>query len=154
MNSERERELELEIERELRGLPDLEAPATLAPRVLKAIVHRTAVRWYNQPWQYWPMPLRVTALALLSVMFGGLTIASWQLTRAAGMSAALQEVAGVFSGLTTVWNLVTVLLGSVVVVFKHLGTGFMIGCVVLAACGYAVCVGLGTAWWRLAFARR
>ena len=154
MSMEYERELEAEIDRELKALPDLTAPGTLVRRVMLATQHRRALRWYNQPWQNWPYPLRVTALALLSVMFGGLCVASWQLTRAAGVSAAMQEVGGMFSGLAAVWNVINVLFGAVVLVVKHLGTGFMIGCALIAALGYALCVGLGTAYLRLAFARR
>ena len=154
MNSEYEKKLELQIDRALRQLPDLQAPGSLARQVLSAIEHQRALSWYNQPWQNWPLVLRITALTLLSIMFGGLCVASWQLTRAAGVSAAFQEVAGVFSGFATVWNILNVLLGAVLVVFKHFGTGFMIGCVAIAGLGYALCLGLGTAWVRLAFARR
>lgn len=154
MNSEHERELELEISRELNQLPDLEAPVTLFRRVLLEIERRQALRWYTQPWQNWPMPLRVATLVFLSVMFGGLCFASWRLTRAAGVSAAMQEVGGLFSGLSAIWNIINVLGGAIVIVVKHLGTGFMIGCAVIAGLGYALCLGLGTAWVRLAFARR
>jgi hypothetical protein len=154
MNLEHESELEFEISRELNQLPDLEAPVTLSSRVMLAIERRRALRWYSKPWQDWPMPLRVTTLALLSIMFGGLCFASWRLTRAAGFSAAMQEVGGLFSGLTTIWNIINVLLGAIVLVVKHLGTGFMVGCAVIAGLGYALCVGLGTAWVRLALPRR
>ena len=154
MSSEYERQLEREIDRELKGLCDLEAPATLARRVMLAIEQRRALRWYTQPWQDWPLALRVAALAVLSIMFGGLCVASWQLTRAAGVSVALQEVGGLFSGLARIWNLVNVLFGAAVLVVKHLGTGFMIGCAFIGGIGYALCVGLGTACVRLAFARR
>jgi hypothetical protein len=154
MNSEYERELESEIDRELARLPQLEAPATLARRVLLAVEQRRGLRWYNMPWQNWPMVLRITALALLSILFGALCVASWQLTKAAGVSAAFQEVASLFSGLTTLWNIVNVLLGAIVLVAKHLGTGFIIGCVFVAGSGYALCLGLGTAWLRIASARR
>jgi hypothetical protein len=154
MNSEHERELELEIDRELKCLPDLDAPSALVRRVMLAIEQRHSLRWYNQPWQNWPLALRIAALALLSAMFGGLCVASWQMTRAAGMSAAMQEVAGLFSGLTTIWNIISVLLGAVVLVAKHLGTWFMVGVVAFAGLSYALCVGLGTAWLRLAMARR
>lgn len=154
MNSQQERELELEIDRELKSLPELAAPNALSRRVMLAIEQRRALPWYAQPWQNWPMPLRFAALSLLSIMFGGLCLASWQLTKAAGVSAAMQEVGGLFSGLTTVWNTINVLLGAVVVVVKHLGTGFMIGCALIAGLGYALFVGLGTACVRLAMARR
>jgi hypothetical protein len=154
MNSNQEKELELEIDRELKALPELPAPGTLVRRVMLALEQRRALRWYTQPWQNWPLTLRISALALLSVMFGGLCFASWQLTRAAGIAAAMQEVGGLFSGLTTVWNIINVLLGAVVIVVKHLGTGFMLGCAAIAGLGYALCMGLGTACVRLAFARR
>jgi hypothetical protein len=158
MNSEYDRQLEIEMEmemdRELKALPELAAPGTLARRVMLAIEHRRALRWYNQPWQNWPFGLRIAAFGLLSIMFGGLCVASWQLTRAAGVSAAMQEVGGMFSGAASVWNIINVLFGAVVLVVKHLGAGFMIGCALLAGLGYALCVGLGTAYVRLAFARR
>ena len=154
MNSEYERALELEIDRELKRLPELDAPATLAQRVMATIARRRALPWYHQPWQYWPLPLRVAAMAFLSITFGGVCIAAWQLTKAAGVSAALQEVGGLFSGLTTVWNIFNVLAGAIVLVAKHLGTGFIIACFAIAALGYALCLTLGTAWVRLASARK
>jgi hypothetical protein len=154
MNSEHETELEFEIDQELKGLPDLEAPETLSRNVILAIERRRSLRWYNKPWQNWPVTLRISALAVLSIMFGALCVASWQLTRAAGASAAFEEVSGIFSGLATVWNIINVLLGAVGLVFRHFGTGFMVACVAIAGLGYALCVGLGTAWVRLAFARR
>jgi hypothetical protein len=154
MNPEYERELELEIDGELKRLPELEAPAGLSRRVLLAIAERRTPRWFNQPWQNWPMVLRGAALAVLSLAFGALCVASWQLTKAAGVTVALEEVGGLFSGLATIWNVVTVLGGAVVIVVKHLGTGFIVGCATFAALGYALCLGLGTAYLRLAFARR
>src|SRR3974390_3582559 len=124
MNSEYERQLEQEIDRELKQLPELKAPLALTQRVMAVIQQRRALPWYHQPWQYWPMPLRVTAMVVLSTIFGGVCIAAWQLTKAAGASAALQEIGGLFSGLNTIWNIVNVLLGAIVMVAKHLGTGF------------------------------
>jgi hypothetical protein len=154
MNSEYQRLLEQEIDQELKQLPELEAPPTLARRILVAIQRRQALPWYHQPWEFWPMPLRISALAFLSIMFGGLCVASWHLTRAAGLSAAWQEVSELFSGLNTIWNIINVLLGALVLVVKHLGTGFMIACITIAALGYALCLGLGTAWVRLASAHK
>jgi len=154
MNSEYQKDLELEIDRELKQLSELEAPATLSRRVMLAITERQALRWYNQPWQNWPTGLRIAALVLLSSLFGGLCVASWQLSRAAGMSATMQEIGGLFSGLTTLWNIINVLLGAIVLVAKHLGTGFIISCALIVGLGYALCLGLGTACVRLAFARK
>ena len=154
MNSDYERQLEQEIDRELKGLAELEAPTSLARRVMSALQQRRVLPWYYQPWQNWPISLRVFAFAFLSATFGGLCVACWQLTKAAGVSAALQEVGGLFSWLATLWNVLAVLLGAVLLVAKHLGTGFIIACFAIAGLGYALCLTVGTAWVRLATARR
>lgn len=154
MNPQYDRQLEQEIDRELKELPELIAPATLSLRVLEAIHRRAACPWYRQPWQYWPVPLRFSALALLLALFGALSVATWQLTKAAGVSTALQEIAGLFSWMGTLWNVIAVLVNTVLLVAKHLGTVFMITCVAIMALGYAICLTLGSAWFRLASARR
>lgn len=154
MKSKYEHDLALEIDRELKNLPDLKAPATLALRVMRAVSQRQALPWYHLPWQDWPVALRVAALVLLSSLFGGLCVASWQLSRAAGMSATMQEIGGLFSGVANCWNILNVLLGAIVVVAKHLGTGFIVTCALIVGLGYALCLGLGTACVRLAFARK
>ena len=149
MNSDYDKILELELDRELKALPELEAPATLSQRVMECIRRRHALRWYEQSWQHWPLPLRWLTISLLSLLFGALCVASWQLTRAAGMSAALQELGELFSGVNTLLNLINVLLSAVVVVAKHLGTGFIIACFAIAGLGYAACLTAGAAWVRL-----
>ncbi len=154
MNSEYEKQLELEIDRALKGLPELEAPRGLMPRVMAAIERRAALPWYRQPWQEWPLALQTVSMLILLGSFGGLCVASWQLTRAAGFTLAMQEVGQLFSGIAVIWNILTVLVGAVVLVLKHLGTPVLAGCLVAVGLGYAICVGLGTLCVRLAFARK
>jgi hypothetical protein len=154
MNSEHDQNLEARIGRVLKELPELSAPSTLMPRVLGIIARQRALPWYRQPWPVWPIALRVATMIFLLASFGGLCLASFELTRAAGFTNAMQEIGHTFSGLSSVWNVLTVLASAVVLVLKHLGTGFMIGCCLAAALGYAVCVGLGTACVRLAYARK
>ena len=154
MNAEYEKNLEAQIDRALKGLPELMAPSTLLPRVLESVSRRHALPWYRQPWQMWPVGLRISTMVFLLALCGGLCVACWQLTRAAGFATASQEVAQTFSGITAIWNVLNVLLGAIVIVVKHLGTGFMIACGVALALGYGICVGLGTACVRLAYARR
>jgi len=66
----------------------------------------------------------------------------------------MQEVGHLFSGLTAIWTALNAIAGTALVVVKHLGTGFIIATCAAVAFGYALCVGLGTAVVRLAFARR
>jgi len=154
MNPQHDKQLEARIDRVLKELPELTAPGTLMPRVLAAIAARQALPWYRQPWIVWPVSLRFATMLFLLASFGSLCIASFELTRAAGLATAMQEVSQTFSGLSSIWNVINVLLSAVVLVIKHLGTGFIIACCFAAALAYAICVGLGTACVRLAYARK
>ncbi|HWB99211.1 MAG TPA: hypothetical protein VG672_21025, partial [Bryobacteraceae bacterium] len=104
MNSQRQNDLETEIDRLLRELPELNAPASLAPRVLAALARKTALPWYRQPWTAWPFYLRLAVFVLLLTSFLALCVASYQLTRAAGFSNAVQELSQTFSWVGSVWN--------------------------------------------------
>ena len=108
---------------------------------------------YRQPWPAWPVLLRAGALAVLLASFGGLCFACFQLTRAAGFANALQEIAQTFSS-GSVWNVLSALIGAFALTIKHLGTWFIAGCCCAGALGYAICVGLGTACVRLAYAKK
>src|SRR5262245_8712188 len=120
MNPEYEQDLEARVDRVLKGLPELDAPRTLMPRVLASLARRAALPWYRQPWQMWPRPLQLTTLAFLLVSCGTLCFACWELTRAAGYSAVMQEISQTFSGVSALWKTVNVLLGAIVLAVKHL----------------------------------
>jgi predicted lysophospholipase L1 biosynthesis ABC-type transport system permease subunit len=154
MDWDDQQRLEVEIDRELKRLPELVAPQKLAHRVMAAIAQRRALPWYRQPWQVWPAPLRIGALVFLLGSFGGLCFASWELTRAAGFTAAMQEVGQLFSWVTAIWSALNALALAAVLIVKHLGTGFMAAIAAAMAFGYAICLGLGTAVVRLALAQR
>ena len=70
------------------------------------------------------------------------------------MSLAAHRVGQWFSGLNTIGSLLNILAGSVALVVKKLGTSFIIACLVAAGLGYAMFMGLGTVYFRLAFAKR
>jgi len=59
-----------------------------------------------------------------------------------------------FSGLNSIGSLFNILAGTAVLVAKKLGSTFIIACLVAAGLGYAVFMGLGTFYFRLAFAKR
>jgi len=154
VNQEYEKRLEAEIDRALKGLREMPAPRLLVSQVMAALEQRARLPWYRQPWQMWPLPLRVVSLLILLAVFGGLCFAGWKLPHTAAFAAAIHRIGGWFSGVTTLWNALNVLMGALVVTVKHLGTGFMIACLAALAFGYAMCVGLGTVYVRLGLARR
>jgi len=154
MKPDRENQLEHQVDQLLKRLPEMDAPRTLTLRVMAAIHARTALPWYRQSWQTWPVPLQAVTLIVLVGSFGGFFYAAWELTRAAGYSAVQQEIGEMFSGASAIWNVIAVLLSAVRLVVERLGTGFIVGCIAAAALAYALFIGLGTVYVRLAFAQR
>ncbi len=154
MNSEYEKRLEAAIERELKRLPELPAPQTLLSRVMTSIASQAALPWYRQPWAMWPMTLRAVSLIVLAAISGGICFASWELTQAEGFLAVIHQVGGWFAGANSLWNALNAVLGVGLMLIKKLGTGFIIAALLAVAMGYAMCIGLGTVYVRLAFGRR
>ena len=154
MNPDYEKQLEEQIDRELKRLPELSAPNTLAARVMQAIELRASLPWYRQPWQMWPAPWRFATLAFLLLSFGGLFVASWRLTQAAGVANVVQEVGELFSGVHVIWNVANALCGALMTVIKQLGSVMLIGILVGVLLAWAMCLGVGTVCVRLALARR
>ena len=154
MNPEYEERLAAEIDRELRGLPELPAPSTLIPRVSAVIAQRRSLPWYRQPWQAWPLPMRAAALVILAAFFALLCLGAWRLPGTESYLAATRHAAGWFSGLTTLWNALNALIATLAQAVQLLGRGFLLGCLAAVALAWAICLGLGTACLRLAFARR
>jgi hypothetical protein len=154
MNPDYDKRLEAEISRELKALPELAAPVALVNRVMAALEQRATVPWYRRSWQTWPAALQTASLVVLLALFGGLCLAGWELSQTEAATLAVHRVGEWFSGLSVVGNTFNVLVNAAALVVRKLGTGFTIACLVLAGLGYALCIGLGTVYYQLAFAKR
>jgi hypothetical protein len=154
MNPDYDKQLEAAISRELKALPELAAPGALASRVMTAIEQRARVPWYRHSWQTWPVALQAASLVVLLALFGGLCLGGWQLSQTGTATLALHRAGEWFSGLSVIQNTFNVLLNAAVVVVKKLGTGVIVACLVVAGTGYAMCIGAGTVYFHLAFAKR
>jgi len=141
------------VDRQLKSLPELAAPLTLAPRVMAAIAARTAVS-PARGWQTWSLALRVASFACLAAIFLGLCFGGWHVTQSSAVTNATQEVHGLLALLKTLTSVLEAVLGALVLVVKQLGPIWLslIAAVVLA--GWISCLGLGTAFARLAWSRR
>jgi hypothetical protein len=153
MNPDYDQQLASAISRELKTLPELAAPASLASRVMAAIESRLHVPWYRRPWVTWPVALRMASFATMLAVFSGLCVAGWELSQTETSLSAMHRAGQWFSGLNTIGNLFNILAGSVTLVVKKLGTTFIIACLIAAGLGYAMFMGLGTVYFRLAFAK-
>jgi hypothetical protein len=154
MNPDYDKQLEAAISRELKALPELSAPDALASRVMAAIEQRARVPWYRRSWQTWPAALQAASLVVLLALFGGLCLGGWQLSQTGTATLALHRAGEWFSGLGVIGNIFNALANAAVLVVKKLGTGFIVACLVVMGTGYAMCIGAGTVYYRLAFAKR
>lgn len=154
MKPDTEERLAALIDRELKQLPEQEAPATLVPRVLAALRQRAALPWYRTAWQTWPYALQVASLAVLGAMFGGLCFGGWELSHGATANEVTQVLQQWFSGFSVAGNVLSVIAHAGLLAAQHLGPVFLAGCAFAALAAYLSCLGLGTAFVRLAVARR
>jgi hypothetical protein len=147
-------ELELVIDHELKQLPELDAPGTLIPRVLKAIARHACLPWYRRAWQTWPRFQQFVFLFFLSTMFGALCVGFLRLIQAVTTSAPAQEARNWFSNVETFWNGLTALFHAFAAVGQHLGPVSIALCLFVGFAAYVSCLGLGTALVRVAVARK
>jgi len=155
MKPDYETQLEQAVRRELDGLPELEAPSQLAERILSKI-HRAeaAVPWYRRAWPTWSLPLRVASMTGLVVAWGAIGFGLWQLMQTPLFAGVLQRVSETVESISLVERTGQVLLDSIKLVVSSLSP-LQLGLLTLfgVAC-YAICAGLGTLYYRLAFMRR
>ena len=154
MSSEYERKLEAEIERRLKALPVLMAPTGFSVRVMAAIAQKANLPWYRQSWPAWPVPVRILTLVTSLALFGVLCFAGWQASQLPSVADGMEKVSSVSSVVSALWNALSLLLEALVLGIKHLGTGFILGCLGIILAAYGMCVGLGSVYLKLAFARR
>ena len=154
IGSDYERRLEAEVDRRLKALPELAAPASLSTRVMAMIVQRANLPWYRQSWPAWPVPVRILTLAISLALFGTLCFAGWEASQLPSVANGLAKVSSVSSVVGAVWNALSLLLEALLLGIEHLGTWFVLGCLGIITVAYGTCVGLGSVYLKLAFARR
>jgi hypothetical protein len=154
MNENQNSRLEAAVDRELKALPNLRAPQRLLTRVMAVIEQRAVLPWYRRAWQTWPVSLRLASMLFLLVAFAGLCFGSWQLVHAPVVASAVSIASGWVRILSTAWSTLGVLANALALAFKSLGPLAFFGIGMALLLGYATCIGFGTLYVRLAFARR
>jgi len=149
-----ERELEGLIHRELRRLPELEAPGTLIPRVMATIAARAQLPWWRRAWLTWPSAMQVLSVLLLLAAVG--VAASWGLRTWEFCTGhpLLQKTLQSLASFSFLWQVPLVLLNALGVVVRSHSQQLMIYGGGLLAVMYLSCVGLGTACYRVVFNKR
>ena len=154
MSLEYENRLEVEIDRELKALPEIAAPATLVLRVMAAIELRRALPWFRRAWHTWPGSLQGLFLVTMVALFGGICFGVWEATHTATFGVAVHKIGGWFSGLSAIYTALNALAGVVVALIKQINSTVLMALLCAAGLGYALFLGLGTMYFRVAFAKR
>lgn len=152
MSLEYEKQLEAAIDRELKGLPELPAPPTLASRVMAAIEARARVPWYRRSWQTWPVALQATAMAVLVGFFGVLCFVGWKLPQFESVSAVSRALGASCAAVGVVWKGLNLVLAALASSAVRLGSGLLVAWVTAAILAYIACIALGSWYVRLGLA--
>ncbi len=135
-------ELDELLDRELRRLPPFAAPGSLAPRVMAAVRAKAAAitaPWWLQSWAAWPMYARgalvVAALLIASIFFSGSVMLD--------NYASQNPMANLLGDFATIGNTVALL-------WQKIGQPLFLTRIAVCVAMYFVCVGLGTAMFRVA----
>lgn len=150
MKPDYEQRLEAEIDARLKELGELTAPATLAPRVMRLIEQRSAVPWYRRSWDAWPFALRAVSFAGLCVAFAGLCLGAWELIHSGAGQGTMGSFDRWIADASAIWRTLGVLANTAGLLVKELGTGVIAAGIALIFTAWVVCIGLGTAYVRLA----
>jgi len=154
MSAEYEKELEARIQRELNALGELQAPPEITRRVMRVIEQRAVLPWYRREWQTWPLALQCGSLGGLLGAFAFLCFESSRLAYYAMLTPAAREVTGWFGLADAVCGAGNALTRALGIAFHNLGPAPLIGGAAMLLLCYLMCLGLGTIYWRLAYARR
>jgi hypothetical protein len=154
MSLEYEKKLEIQIDGELKALPEICAPATLVSRVMAAIELRKALPWFRRAWDTWPGSLQGLFLVTMVALIGGICFGVWEGSHTATFGLAIQKVGGWFSSLSAIYTALNALAGAIVAMIKQVNSTILIAFLCAAGLGYALFLGLGTMYFRLAFAKR
>jgi len=154
MNDMNDRRLEARIHRELRALPSLRAPRTLAPRVLAAIAARHAAPWFRRSWNTWPLAMKISFFGLGFAALGGLVFLGTVLPQLATETVGPADwLFTQFAGLKPYYDFAARLAHSLGTALQGTGNRLLWYLAALLAVAYATCIGLGTLGYRLVFNR-
>jgi hypothetical protein len=154
MSLEYERKVEIEVDRELKSLPEIVAPATLIARVMASIELRKALPWFKRAWHTWPTSLQGLFLVTMLALLGGICVGGWEVTHTATFGVALHKIGDWFSGFGAIYITLNALAGAIVALIKQVNSTVLMALLCAAGLGYAIFLGLGTMYVKVAFAKR
>ena len=145
MNDDDTTSIERVIGRELRKLPDLQAPETLFHRVMLEVHTRARKPWWQRSWHGWPPALQAFSLVGLLGLATGISY----LLGAAVREMPYEILEGAFrewlGPLAQLLELGGTLVNAVWLVMKSGGQQILLYGSLLVLIAYGACIGLGAA---------
>jgi len=90
----------------------------------------------------------------MAALFGGICFGVWEASHTATFGLAVHKIGGWFSGLSAIYTTLNVLAGAIVAMIKQVNSAVLMAFLCAAGLGYALFLGLGTMYFRVAFAKR
>jgi F0F1-type ATP synthase membrane subunit c/vacuolar-type H+-ATPase subunit K len=150
MQPEFDPKLEAFVHQELRKLPDLPAPPTLASRVLAAIRARENKPWWQQSWWNWPLAAKAAFLVMAVAIAAAFTHSGWIVDDSVrSYSQQVTEQASTFSAFLDHFQ---PLLNAFVVLWQK-AQPFLLYALAVGLVLYLASVGVGTMFVRVALRR-
>lgn len=146
-------ELEALVRRELKQLPDLQAPETLFHRVMLQVYSGVRQPWWKRSWHGWPPAVQaITLVSLLGLATGASLLLRQTLQEIPyeAMESVFQEWLG---PLARTFELAGTLLNAVVLVMRSGGQQLLVFVSLSILAIYAAFIGLGTACARVVLSR-
>jgi hypothetical protein len=153
MSDRFEHEWAQRLDRELKALPDVEAPPTLMARVMARVESCPAARQRWWSWHAWSPACRGVALAVLTACFAAAVFGAWHLWEMRATASLLSQAQECLAAVGTVARALCVLAGTLLLSFKEVNPAILAACGLIAAFSYFVCIGAGTLAVRFALVR-
>jgi hypothetical protein len=153
MSENGNQEMERMLRRELRELPDLQAPETLFHRVMLAVHERAQLPWWRCSWQGWPPGFQALALVLLIGVAASVSYLASLTIQAADLSVLTTAFEPWLNPVRSGWEVLGTVVNAGFLVFKAGGQQVLLLGAVLVFGFYFACVGLGSACARVAYGK-
>ena len=139
------------VDAELKKLPPLAAPESLARDVMAVLAARANTPWWHRAWWDWPVAAKAAFLLVAVLLAGAFSSGGIVLDRT--ITGYTETISGHLEPFTTLLDTLRTLANALSLVAEGFSTSTLIYTALVAAILFFVCLGMGTAWVRYALKR-
>jgi hypothetical protein len=151
MKTEFDPKLEALLNAELKKLPLVQAPPTLAANVLEKIAARARLPWWQHSWWDWPATAKAAFLLIALAIVTAISRGGVLLDQ--GLANYSQQVTERLSPVASVWDTTQTLINALGLLWEKAAQPFLLYGLVGLGAVYLVSLGLGTVCFRYVLKR-